>query len=259
MLCIGKKSVKVGATILCALSVKHANPGICLTFAPWLRYHRPTAVYYKVFDRLSVMCIFNVISHFRWVICLTILAQCSLVCSCPFGPSPSWSTGNARMPLWLITGTAWTFMKRRCEHWHRHRILQSVSRELWQVIYLFVINVWILGASEARVCRHSPCNGGKPCDWSEGAIFSRKSSSLPYVHRINGHHYNGEPGARWEAISTQTYYRYCIFVFFLIIVSSFSQLFVVMIFLVTVIIYRSIVSVMMYETGSSMLRTQAST
>ncbi|KAF4078087.1 hypothetical protein AMELA_G00195440 [Ameiurus melas] len=32
---------------------------------------------------------------------------------------------------------------------------------------------------------------------------------------------------------------------------------VVMIFLVTVIIYRSIVSVMMYETGSSMLRTQA--
>lgn len=47
--------------------------------------------------------------------------------------------------------------------------------------------------------------------------------------------------------------------FFLINASSVPQLCVVMIFLVTVIIYRSIVSVMMYETGSSMLRTQAST
>lgn len=46
---------------------------------------------------------------------------------------------------------------------------------------------------------------------------------------------------------------------FPIIAASFPQLSVVMIFLVTVIIYRSIVSVMMYETGSSMLRTQAST
>lgn len=45
----------------------------------------------------------------------------------------------------------------------------------------------------------------------------------------------------------------------LIIASFIPQLCVVMIFLVTVIIYRSIVSVMMYETGSSMLRTQAST
>lgn len=39
----------------------------------------------------------------------------------------------------------------------------------------------------------------------------------------------------------------------------FSQLCVVMIFLVTVIIYRSIVSVMMFETGSSVLRTQVGT
>lgn len=46
---------------------------------------------------------------------------------------------------------------------------------------------------------------------------------------------------------------------FLIMASCFPQLCVVGIFLVTVIIYRSIVSVMMYETGSSMLRTQAST
>lgn len=39
----------------------------------------------------------------------------------------------------------------------------------------------------------------------------------------------------------------------------FSQLCVVMIFLVTVIIYRSIVSVMMFETGSSVLRAQVGT
>ncbi len=39
----------------------------------------------------------------------------------------------------------------------------------------------------------------------------------------------------------------------------FFQLCVVMIFLVTVIIYRSIVSVMMFETGSSVLRTQVGT
>lgn len=51
----------------------------------------------------------------------------------------------------------------------------------------------------------------------------------------------------------------CVSLVVLIIVSSVPQLCVVVIFLVTVIIYRSIVSVMMYETGSSMLRTQAST
>lgn len=136
MLCIGKKSVKAGAATLCARSVKPADPGICLTFAPWLRYQCPTVTYRKDLCSLSVVWILIVVFCFRWVICLTILVQCSLVCSCPSGLSPSWSTGNARTLHWHITGTAWTFMKRRCG-------IESCLECLGQIIHLFLINVWL--------------------------------------------------------------------------------------------------------------------
>lgn len=81
-------------------------------------------------------------------------------------------------------------MKRRCD------ILHRVIRTLLQIIIMIFKNYYdFLGASTARVCRHSPYDGGEPCDWSEGALLPRKSPALPYVHRIDGHHHNGEPGA----------------------------------------------------------------
>lgn len=49
----------------------------------------------------------------RWATCLTTRAPSSSVFSCPSGPLPSWSTGRERWPRWLITGTAWTSMKKR--------------------------------------------------------------------------------------------------------------------------------------------------
>lgn len=75
------------------------------------------------------------------------------------------------------------------EVWHRILALSQI------ILVFFNQCPEFLGASTARVCRHGPCDGGKPCDWSEGALLPRKSPALPYAHRIDGHHHNGEPGA----------------------------------------------------------------
>lgn len=96
------------------------------------------------------------------------------------------------------------------------RILQRVISVLWQFFFFFKYLdnkcLVILGTSTARVCCHSSCDGGEPCNWSEGALLPRKSPALPYVHWINGYYHNGELGAWWEAISSQTCESFiCIF------------------------------------------------
>lgn len=113
------------------------------------------------------------------------------------------------MSFWAVTFLEYWKRKNAtlAHHWdcmdfHEDEVWQRILhriwiRALWVIVVLFYLTkcLGLLGASTARVCRNSPCDGGESCDWSEGTLLPRKSTALPYAHWIDGHHHNGEPEA----------------------------------------------------------------
>lgn len=65
------------------------------------------------------------------------------------------------------------------------------GRQIYQVCFL---NVRPPGASTAGVHSDGPNYGAKPGDRGQGALLSREDPTVPHVHRLHGHHYDGENG-----------------------------------------------------------------